>query len=92
MLDIYIVHNSPNSEDIIWSTPMDVEPFFHFLDADSKKDKSKAFKLKQEWGARKNPFCLVEKDSKVIKAFYTESGEDAIKQLIKYLKNYETGH
>lgn len=88
MLDIYIVHDNPNVEDIIWNTPMEVEPFFHLLDTGSKKDKSKAFKLKQEWGARKDPFCLITSDNNPVKAFYTETGEDAISQLIKYLKNY----
>jgi hypothetical protein len=86
MIDIYIVHDNINAEDIIWSAPSNAQPFFHFLDISTKKDRSKAFKLKQEWGAKKTPFCLIEKDDKPIKAFYTESGEDAIEQLIKYLK------
>jgi hypothetical protein len=90
MIDIYVVHSNPNVEDIIWSVPTEAQPFFHFLDIDSKKDRSKAFKFKQEWGARKNPFCLLEKDGKAIKAFYTETGDDAIEQLIKYLRNYGT--
>ena len=88
MIDIYIVHDNPNVEGIIWNTPLEVEPFFHFLDIGSKKDMSKAYKFKQIWGARKNPFCLIEEDGKAVKAFYTETGDDAIEQMLKYLKNY----
>jgi glutathione peroxidase-family protein len=87
MIDIYIVYDNRNVEDIVWSIPTDSQPFFHFLDTTSKKDKSKAFKLKQEWGAKKNPFCLIEKDGKIVKAFYTETGDNAISQLIEYLRN-----
>ena len=86
MIDIYIVHDNPNVEDIVWQVPTSLQPFFHFMDTGSKKDKSKAFKFKQDWGARMNPFCLISEGDKGIKAFYTESGEDAIQQLIKYLK------
>ena len=89
MIDIYIVHDTSNIEDIIWAIPTEIEPFIHFLDINSKKDRSKAFKFKQTWGARKNPFCLMEKDGKPMKAFYTETGDDAIKQLINFLTNYE---
>lgn len=88
MIDIYIVHDSSNIEDVIWTIPTEIEPFIHFLDINSKKDRSKAFKFKQHWGARKNPFCLMEKDGKPVKAFYSESGDDAITQLINFLKNY----
>lgn len=88
MIDIYIVHDTPIVEDVIWSIPTTLEPFIHFMDIGSKKDKSKAFKFKQEWGARQNPFCVIEKDGKAIKAFYTETGDNAINQLIKYLKEY----
>ena len=85
MIDVYIVHDNPDIEDIVWRIPLESEqPFIHFLDV--IKDKSKAFKLKQEWGARKNPFCLLERDGKVEKAFYSETGEDAISQMINYLK------
>lgn len=89
MIDIYIIHDNPNVEDIIWKIPSMIEPFIHFLDIGSIKDRNKAFKIKQDWGARKNPFCLIEKDGKVEKVFYTETGVDAIDQVINYLKNYE---
>ena len=89
MIDIYVVHNNPDVLSDIWNASCEVEPFIHILDVGSKFDKSKAFKLKQEWGARQDPFCLIEEDGIAIKAFYSETGEDAIVQLIKYLKTWK---
>ena len=87
MIDIYVVHNDPDVIKDIWEVSCEIEPFIHIMDIGSKLDKSKAFKFKQEWGARKDPFCLIEEDGKAIKAFYSETGEDAVSQLIKYLKH-----
>lgn len=86
MIDIYIVHNNPEIIEDIWEAVYPVDPFIHILDIGSILDRSKAFKLKQEWGARQDPFCVLEEDGKVIKCFYTETGEDAIVQLINFMK------
>lgn len=85
MIDIYITHNDPDRN--IWdSIPGELSPFVHILDIGSIKERSKAYKLKQEWAARQDPFCLVEEDGKAVKAFYSETGDDAINQLIKFMK------
>lgn len=89
MIDVYIVHNNPSALKQFWEFAYAIEPFVHTLDIGSKLDRSKAFKLKQEWGARQDPFCLIKKDDKAVKAFYSEAGEDAIVQLIKYLKTWK---
>lgn len=89
MIDIYIVHDNPNVEDLVWNIPTEINPFIHFLDIGSKKDKHKAFKFKQDWGARKTPFCLIESDGVPLKAFYSETGDSAINQLIEFLRTYE---
>lgn len=50
------------------------------------------FKIKGAYGARKNPFCLVE-DEKPIKVFYSENDyeDDAITQLIIWMKSLKVG-
>ena len=90
MIDIYIIHNNPDTIKNIWNIPLNFEPFIHLLDIGSKVDRSKAFKFKQNWGARQDPFCLIEEDGKPIKAFYSEIGEDAINQLINFIKTWKT--
>ena len=34
-----------------------------------------------------NPFVVVQEEEKIIKVFYTESGKNAVQQLINYLNN-----
>lgn len=90
MIDIYVVHNNPDIIENIWNASSQIEPFIHILDIGSKLDRSKAFKFKQEWGARKDPFCLIEEDGKAVKAFYSETGEDAVVQLINFIKTWKS--
>lgn len=59
---------------------------FNFIDITTRKGKKEGWKVKNHLAARLDPFVVVYKDSKPIKAFYTEAG-DAIEELIKYLKN-----
>lgn len=58
---------------------------FSIYDSLSRKDMKKAQTLKSHWAARLDPFIVVEKNNKVIKAFYSESKDDVIESLIKYL-------
>lgn len=87
MLDIYIIHNNPNIKDIICNSEINSDAFYHFLDEGSLKEKSKAYKFKSEWCARQTPFIGIYKDGKMFKGFYSETGEDVIQSLIKYLNH-----
>ena len=49
------------------------------------KDKNKAYKLKNEWSAKKIPFVAIYEKDKMIKGFYSEADSDVIDSLIKYL-------
>lgn len=84
MIDITIVHNDPNIIDK-FKQDYNGEAFMHFLDRGSKIERSKAYKLQQAWGSKLTPFAIVEKDAKVIKAFYKESSDNVINDLINYL-------
>lgn len=84
MIDITIVHNNPAQVEL-FKNSYNGEGFVHFLDRGSKIERSKAYKLQQAWGSSKTPFALVEKDGKVIKAFYAEDKDKTISNLISYL-------
>ena len=56
------------------------------LDVETLKGKKEAFKLKSHWGARLDPFIIIEDNGKAIKAFYTEAG-DAISEFLNYIEN-----
>lgn len=82
MFDVTIIYDNPSDIDIInFSDFSNKELFFTYLDINSKLDKSKAYKLKSHWGARKNPFVIISKNDKIEKVFYSEE-KNAIDQLI----------
>lgn len=81
MIDISVTYNDEsqiaNLKDI---------PRIRLIDSRSKKGKKEAWALKSHWGAKLDPFILIIKGDKPIKAFYSEA-EDAVESLINYLNN-----
>lgn len=90
MIDIYLVFDDVNDlnrlEEII-----NEDFYLHYLNINKHHDRNKAFKFKGEWSARQNPFILLEEKGKVLKAYYSEVGENAVTQFIKdYAKDYNS--
>lgn len=84
--DVYIVYNDDSQLRKIGGTyTLKVSPFFHFIDDRTMKGKKDSYKLKGSWGARMTPFVLCTERDTPVKAFYSETGEDVIESLIKYL-------
>lgn len=89
-MDVYVVYNDEAVLRRIGGTyAIKVSPFFHFIDDSSLIGRKEAWKLKGQFAARLTPFIAVYEGEKPIKAFYSETGEDVIESLIKYL-NEET--
>ena len=63
---------------------------FNFIDISTKKGRKDGWALKNYWGAKLDPFAIVIKGNKPIKAFYSES-ENVSEGLFNYLinKQYE---
>ena len=58
---------------------------FNFININTKKGRKDGWALKNYWGAKLDPFAIVIKGNKPIKAFYSES-IDISEALIQYLK------
>ena len=56
------------------------------LDVETLKGKKEAFKLKSHWGARLDPFIIIEDNGKAIKAFFFFF-VDAISEFLNYIEN-----
>lgn len=74
---------------ITYNDPVQVESLkelkgFTFIDSLSKKGKKEAWKLKNYWGAKLDPFALVLEEDKPIKAFYSEAC-NVVESLKQYL-------
>jgi hypothetical protein len=59
----------------------DIESF----NEDVFKERSKAFKLKGGYGARKTPFAVVFNEEGPVKAFYSEDNSCTFENIINYL-------
>ena len=85
-MDVYIVYNDDQVIRKLGGTyTLKVSPFFHFIDDRTLEGRKESFKLKGSWGARLTPFALCTEGEKAVKAFYSETGNDIIKELINYL-------
>lgn len=61
--------------------------FIHYVDFNTKDGRKEAFQVKSHWGAKLNPFVVLEEDyDKIIDVFYSEK-DNAIQQLINYLND-----
>ena len=82
LTDVIIVYDKENQIEELKKVSLKDSPSFTFIN-----DLKKAFQLKHHWGAKLSPFILCLDKETPIKAFYSESGEDPIKSLIKFLKS-----
>lgn len=51
----------------------------------TRKGRTKSFKLKGGWSARMNPFALISIEDKPVKVFYTEAEECTVDNIKLYL-------
>lgn len=85
-MDVYVVYNDDAVLTRIGGAyTLKTSPFFHFMDDRTHSGKKDAWKIKGSFGAKLTPFVVVFEGEKPLKAFYSETGEDVIGSLIKYL-------
>jgi hypothetical protein len=89
MYDIYIVYDDPSHRQLVDMISFRRETFIHWFDMNTSEGRKKGFKLKGQFGAKKNPFVLVEKNDELIKVFWSEGKDDAINQFIKWATESE---
>ena len=83
-MDIYIVYNNNETLKRLGDI-QGISPFFHFIDDRTHKGKKDSWKIKGSFGAKLTPFIVIYEGEKPIKAFYSETGEDVVELLKKYL-------
>ena len=76
---------------VVYNDPKQIESIrdmdnCQFIDIMTKKGKKEGWAVKSHWGAKLDPFILIEDNGKVTKAFYSEAG-DAISEFLNYIEN-----
>ena len=89
MYKIYIVYDKQSDIDMFKNTSFKETFLVEYYNMNTRKSQKEGYKLKGGWGARANPFCIIYKDDKPYKAFYSENDweENAIVQLINFLQD-----
>ena len=78
---------------VVYNDPKQIESIrdmdnCQFIDILTKKGKKEGWAVKSHWGAKLDPFILIEDNGKAIKAFYSEAG-NAVEDFLKYIQNEE---
>lgn len=85
-MDVYIIYNKDETLRKLGDTSdLKVSPFFHFIDDRTRRGRKDAWRVKGGFAAKLTPFIAIYEGQKPIKAFYSETGEDVVESLIKYL-------
>lgn len=84
MFDIYIVYDDPSHKELVDMINFKKQTFIHWFDINTLEGRKKGFKLKGQYGAKKNPFVIVEENDQLQKVFWSEGKDDAINQLVKW--------
>lgn len=84
-MDVYIIYNDDNILKKLGDAVLKASPFFHFIDDRTYSGKKDSWKIKGGLGAKLTPFIAIYENNIPIKAFYSETGKDIIKELIEYL-------
>lgn len=83
---VNIIYSDKKDKEFVSKIDTDSSFFVNFLDVNNSVHRKKALRLMNYWGAKKIPFiCIdIEENSPAV-VFYSEVGESAINQFIKYI-------
>ena len=84
-MDVYLIYNDDKDLKKLGDANIKVSPFFHFVDDRTRRGIKDSWKIKGRFGTKLTPFAVVYEGEKPIKAFYSETEEDIVESLIKYL-------
>lgn len=85
-MTIHIVYSNESDRKFISLIDTKLPFFIDFIDMNKIDGRKKGFQLLNYWSAKKLPFVVVE-DNELVKVFYSEIGELATNQLIKWLND-----
>ena len=86
-MEAIIIYDNKKDKDFLDLIDSKVPIFITYIDFNTVEGRKEAYQIKSHWAAKLNPFVVVQEKDKIIKVFYSESGKNAIQQLINYLNN-----
>ena len=84
-MEAIVIYENKKDKEFLDLIDSKIPIFIRYIDYNTIEGRKEAYKVKSHWAARMNPFVVVQEDEEIIKVFYSESGKNAVQQLINYL-------
>ena len=84
-MEAIVIYENKKDKEFLNLIDSKIPIFIRYIDYNTVSGRKEAFRVKSHWSARMNPFVVVQEDEEIIKVFYSESGKNAVQQLINYL-------
>lgn len=84
-MEAIVIYENKKDREFLDLVDSKISIFIRYIDYNTIEGRKEACKIKSHWAAKMNPFVVVQEDEEIIKVFYSESGKNAIQQLINYL-------
>lgn len=89
MIELVLVSSNLEDEKKVLETSKVDKFYFNFIDSGSAYNKKRAYTIKTDWGAKKEPFCLVMDKDKVLRCFYSEDNIEVIDEALEFIKGLQ---
>ena len=83
-MEATIVYDNKKDRELLDLTDSKFPIFVHYVDFNTVDGRKEAYQIKGHWGARLNPFVVVQEGEEIVKVFYSETS-NAVQQLINWL-------
>ena len=89
MIELTLVSSNLEDAEYILKSSIVDRFYFTFVDSNSVYTKKEAYTLKTDWGARKEPFCIVKEKDNVLRCFYSESSDKVLDETLEFIKSLQ---
>lgn len=89
MIELILVSSNLEDAEYILKSSIVDRFYFTFVDSNSAYTKKEAYTLKTDWGAKKEPFCIVKEKDNVLRCFYSESNDKVLDETLEFIKSLQ---
>lgn len=89
MIELILVSSDLNDVEQVLKSNIANRFYFTFIDSNSVYTKKDAYALKTDWGAKKEPFCIIKEKDNVLRCFYSEESNKVIDNALEFIKSLQ---
>ena len=84
-MEAIVIYENKKDREFLDLIDSKIPIFIRYIDYNTIEGRKEAYAVKSKWSAKLNPFVVLQEGEEIIKVFYSESGKNAVQQLINYL-------